>query len=136
MTIINYNFTTDGATLFHLQEVLKSENSTRTTGIRDIWVCLYPAGFITAEISGLIVGVASLSHTNEIGELHKLYVAPDYRGLGIARNLISESVKHLSKLGATEILIEPTEESSEFWDSVRDNYNITDIDRRFFIVPG
>lgn len=130
----NFIFTTDRSPLLHLQEVLKSENSMRATGIRDIWVCLYPAGFIAAEVNGLIVGVASLSHTNEIGELHKLYIAPDYRGLGIARELTARAVSHLSSLGATEILIEPTDESSAFWNSIRDSYNITDIDHRFFIL--
>lgn len=74
------------------------------------------ACFLVAEVDGGIVGMASgtLTFGVEFGiaaEVEDLYVAPRFRGLGVARTLIKRVLQWASDKGASEIILVITPEA-------------------------
>ena len=64
--------------------------------------------FLVAEHEGTIVGIAGARRSDEsLLELVRIAVASDWRGKGVARNLISTVISFARDLGYGRILVEP-----------------------------
>lgn len=94
-----------------LQEVLEKE---RPEGIVDIWVCLDPF-YLALENSGSIVGVASISLGDEVAEIYKIYVSPNHRRSGIAKQLFNEALQRFRQHGIKEVFVETASEAGFLW---------------------
>ena len=102
-----------------LQQVLNSESD---VGIKDLYGPLV-THHIGAGVSGVrseLCGAAALSikSMGGGGELYKLYVAPPFRGTGVGRFLVSESLVVFSQHGIEEVYIEVTAQSIYFWNVI------------------
>ena len=68
-------------------EALLTANQLPTSGVKEAL-----NGFLVAECDGHIVGVVGMEHTREHALLRSTAVAPEWRGRGIARQLVERII--------------------------------------------
>lgn len=76
-------------------------------------------GFVAAEESGRILGMAWLAVTEQIpsprglggrtGDLRSVYVLPAARNVGLGGSLIKTALEHATKLGVTRVTVHSSE---------------------------
>lgn len=65
-----------------------------------------PVPTLVAEIDGIVAGlVATKLHSQAVGEIEKLYVAPSQIGRGLGTALLQSAVEQLKQLGCNEALL-------------------------------
>ncbi len=63
--------------------------------------------FVAARCAGLPIGCgALLNHAREYGEVKRMYVAPEFRGRGIARRILTELETLAAKAGLQKVRLE------------------------------
>jgi N-acetylglutamate synthase-like GNAT family acetyltransferase len=72
---------------------------------------------IAAKMQGRFVGCVGVEPHGDAGIIRSLAVAPDYRGRGIARSLVSRAEALASERGVRCLYL-LTEGAAEFWNSV------------------
>jgi N-acetylglutamate synthase-like GNAT family acetyltransferase len=70
---------------------------------------------VVAVDKGKIVGVAQLSLEDAECYLEKLFVDPDWMGMGVGRSLFEWSANTAKRLGASEIIVESDPNAASFY---------------------
>ncbi len=75
------------------------------------WIATGGAAFVTADVSGAVVGFTSCGPSGEsdwpqfAGEIYLLYVLPAAQGFGAGKRLVSAAASHLANSGMASMLL-------------------------------
>ena len=109
-----------------LQELQALLDKNPEPGIADIWVTVCPR-YLTIEDNGKAVGVASMICLgDEAWELHKLYVARDYRTKGSGAALVQRVIEIAREQGVGELFIEISGDSFPFWQRMAESWKFNE----------
>ena len=78
------------------------------SGTEDLAGLAAPAGvFVVVRGNGLVAGCGGVQRLDDrTGEIKRMWVAPDFRGLGIARRLLGELEDHARRLGHRRVVLD------------------------------
>lgn len=92
---------------------------------------LVPNGFV-AIAEGRIVGVAALEvYSKKLAELRSLAVAPEYRRMGVGRELVQKCVERATQLNVLEVMAVTS--SEEFFKSCGFDFTLPGEKKALFI---
>lgn len=122
----------DNPTKKQLEKLQNKLSKEGNVGITDIYGNMVQ-GYFALEAGGDLIGVASISSFEDgSAELFKLYIDSDQRGKGLGVYLLKETLNLLSSKGVTEVLVETTLESREFWEKIKATFSTTLYDYNKF----
>ena len=77
-------------------------------GTEDLSGLAEPAGvFVIVRGNGLVAGCGGVQRLDrETGEIKRMWIAPDFRGLGLARRLLGELEEHARRLGHRRVVLD------------------------------
>ncbi len=83
-------------------------NDVVNRSIDDLYKYLPPRGCLfICKYQNQIAGTASMRHIgNDIAEIKRMYVRPQYRGKGIGRSLLQRLIKEVQSLGYSKIRLD------------------------------
>ena len=103
------------------------------SGIVDLW-CVGSSIRLAAVNGDDIIGAASICFSGDgFCELHKLYVAPDWRNRGVARRLVNEVERVSREHEWWEIGVQISGDSEPFWACYLDGREIDFLPERKMI---
>jgi len=80
-----------------------------------------PGLSLAAEVNGMLVGTVMCGYDGRRGNLYHLAVSAEYRGLGIGRSLVNESLRRLSEAGIIKcnvMVYADNKLGQAFWDNI------------------
>lgn len=117
--------------LCSLQEKLDSEEN---IGIMDIFGNNIDH-YLSLKYEGKSIGMAAIiADGNEIAEIFKLYILPEYRKNKYGLYLLREVINRLQRQGFKEIFVETTLNSEKFWEKAKAQYRTKQYDWNKFAI--
>lgn len=113
-------YTADETLVFPLQTELKKSLTGKGDGITELVDPpdirdRYNTHYMVATHDGYPIGSATIRIGNEQCELYKLYVSPEFRRHSVGTTLFRHVIRHMRRIGMTEMKVQAQPASAEFW---------------------
>jgi len=70
--------------------------------------------FIVARVGNMLAACGGVQqHDERTGEIKRMWVNPDYRGIGLGRRMLAELEAHVARLGYTQIVLDTNDVLTE-----------------------
>ncbi|MFT8642853.1 GNAT family N-acetyltransferase [Gluconacetobacter sp.] len=82
--------------------------------------------YMVAMYNGEVVGVATINRAEEMCELYRLYVLPEYRRHHVGATLVERVIFEMQSQGLKRMKVEAIHSSAPFWEKMAQRHRFAD----------